>query len=80
MLTVSGETKKKRQRSGRSGARLHIFCGRAAHEDMGMLYTYTHARYGTSTSEGKGARYDRASRSCRNYVDNLAVVDECCHP
>lgn len=55
MLTVSGETKKKRQRSGRSGARLHIFCGRASHEDMGMLYTYTHARYGTSTSEGKGA-------------------------
>lgn len=43
MLTVSGETKKKRQRSGRSGARLHIFCGRAAHEDMGMLYTYSKA-------------------------------------
>lgn len=59
MLTVSVETKN-RQRSGRSSGRVHIFCGRGDHQDMvDMLYTvkpwYTHARRGTSTSEGKGA-------------------------
>lgn len=43
---------------------------------------YIHTRtHGTARARARErVRYHRASRSCRNYVDNLAVVDECCHP
>lgn len=78
MLTVSGETKRS-QRSGKSD-RLHIFCGRGTHQDVDMLYTvkpwYTHARYGTSTTEGKGAKRELHDLVVIMSI-NPAVVDEC---
>lgn len=73
----------RRRRRGRGVVEVVlVYTSSVAEQRTRTWVCYIHTRtHGTARARARErVRYDRASRSCRNYVDNLAEVDECCHP